>query len=67
MLAVMARTRITIDTEDAHKRAFLARVALLGLTPQKLFEQMVEAHCPNEFSQARKELAAKQGKDQQKK
>lgn len=57
MQVEMARIRITIDTEEAHKRAFLARASIEGLTPQALFERMVEEYCPEDLQRARKVLA----------
>ena len=57
MSAAMAtRIRITIDTEEAHKRAFLARASIEGLTPQELFQQMVEKYCPDDLARAVKAI-----------
>lgn len=49
MQAVMARIRITIDCEEAFKRAFLAWANLEGQSPQELFEAVVQAHCPDDI------------------
>lgn len=57
MPTTMARIRITIDTEEAHKRAFLSAASLRGLSPQELFEEMVETHCPEDLERARAALA----------
>lgn len=64
MNAVMSRIRVAIDLADeAYKRAFHAHASLNGLSPQELFEKMVEAHCPAELEQARKALAAEADAD----
>jgi hypothetical protein len=52
----MARIRITIDTEESHKRAFLAHASIEGLTPQELFQRMVEEYCAADLDRARKSL-----------
>lgn len=52
MPAVMARIRITIDTEEAHKRAFMARASIEGLSPQELFQKLVEQYCPDDYARA---------------
>lgn len=46
MPVTMARPRITIDVEEAYKRAFSAWANLEGLTLQELFQQLVNEHCP---------------------
>jgi hypothetical protein len=53
----MARIRITIDTEETHKRAFLARASIEGLSPQQLFEKLVEQYCADDLARARKLVA----------
>jgi hypothetical protein len=57
----MARIRITIDTEEAHKRAFLSAASIRGLSPQELFEEMVAAHCPEDLKRAQAALAGQEG------
>lgn len=56
MQAVMARIRITIDTDDEYKRAFLARAAIEGLSPQELFEKLVADYCAEELEKARAQV-----------
>ena len=53
MQAVMARIRLTIDVEDSHKRAFLARAQFEGKSPQELFEKLVAMYCPEDLQRAR--------------
>ncbi len=53
MSAVMARIRITIDTEESHKRAFLAAASIAGKSPQEFFEWMVEQLCPDDLERAK--------------
>ena len=54
MPAVMPRIRITIDTEEAHKRAFLSRASIEGLSPQAFFEKLVATYCPDDLARAQK-------------
>lgn len=61
MPAVMARIRITIDCDEAYKRAFLARAQIEGLSPQELFQQLVEQYCPEDLERARKLLGEDDG------
>lgn len=56
MPLTMARIRITIDTEEAFKRAFLARAALEGLSPQDFFERIVSETCADELEQVRRKM-----------
>ncbi len=56
MQAVMARIRITIDTEEVYKRAFLSAATLAGMTPQEFFEKLVEENCTEDVERARKAL-----------
>jgi hypothetical protein len=56
MPAVMARIRITIDTEEAHKRAFMARASIEGLSPQEMFQKLVEQYCPEDYDRAMKHI-----------
>lgn len=56
MQAVMARIRITIDCEDAHKRAFLSAAGLAGKNLQEYFEWMVEQLCPEDLERARRAI-----------
>jgi hypothetical protein len=53
MPAVMARTRITIDTDEAIKRAFVAHATIEGLSPQALFERLVAENCAEQLKLAR--------------
>lgn len=53
MQAVMARIRLTIDTDEAVKRAFLSRASIEGMTPQAFFQWMVEELCPDELKRAK--------------
>jgi hypothetical protein len=54
MQAVMARIRITIDTEEVFKRAFLSAANIAGLTPQEFFEKLVTENCREDVERARK-------------
>ncbi len=56
MSLVMARIRITIDTEESHKRAFLAAASIAGKSPQEYFEWMVEQLCSADLDRARKAI-----------
>lgn len=56
MQAVMARIRITIDTEEVFKRAFLSAANIAGLSPQEFFEKLVAEHCPEDVERARKAI-----------
>ncbi len=53
MQAVMARIRITIDCEEAVKRAFLSRASIDGKTPQQFFEWMVAELCEEDLTRAK--------------
>ncbi len=62
MPAVMARIRITIDTEEVYKRAFLSAANLAGKSPQEFFEQLVEENCAEDLGRARKAIEAESQK-----
>ncbi len=62
MQAVMARIRITIDTEEVFKRAFLSAANLAGKSPQEYFEHLVGEHCPEDVERAQKAIDAEQKK-----
>lgn len=56
MQAVMARIRITIDCEEAVKRAFLSRASIEGKSPQQFFEWMVGELCQEDLTRAKLRL-----------
>lgn len=56
MQAVMARIRITIDTEDVYKRAFLAAAATAGMTATEFFEHLVKQNCADDVKRAQKAI-----------
>jgi hypothetical protein len=62
MPVVMARIRITIECEESHKRAFLAAANLAGLSPQQLFEKLVEENCADDLERAKKAIEGEQKK-----
>ncbi len=63
MTATMNRIRVTVDVSEPHKRAFYARANFEGMTPQELFERLVEKYAPEEFERA-KEMVGEGGDDQ---
>ena len=62
MQAIMARIRITIDTEEVFKRAFLSAANLAGMSPQEFFESLVTTMCPEDLARARKAIEAESKK-----
>ena len=52
MEVIMARIRVTIDTEDVYKRAFNAAANLAGMSIQELFEQWVRENFADELERA---------------
>jgi len=54
MSALMARIRITIDCDEAYKRAFLSRANAEGVSPQELFERVVREVFPDDLARVHK-------------